>query len=188
MIKPADERRIYFARCIAANGADMGAIKIGCSWHFRERAASISAQVPFRCEVLTTCPGEMFEESALHMWLKADHIRGEFFHDRGEVRRFVELVRQTDAMPITIEPNRPPWPWVKKPGVLNFMAVHGLSLSDATKVSGALLKSYEVMMNSTKGPSRRFVAALTVAALRKGHVVDWQSDFLTVAPTQEAAA
>ncbi len=172
-------RSIYFAQCIAPNGMDMGAIKIGCSYGVGSRLSSISNQVPFACKRLATCPGEMFEESVLHAWLRHERIRGEFFHDGGETRRLVDLVAVTGKFPLAIDPMdlTRPLAWLQPSNVERFMDVHGLTLAEAAAFAGGKLRSYEIQIKAGV-PSRRFVAALVVAALKKGHRVNWDSDFL----------
>ena len=164
-------RMIYFGRCVAANGADMGAIKIGCSARVEERIAAISTQVPFTCEKLATCPGGWFAEEVLHMWLRADQIRGEFFHDRGETRRLTNLVAATGELPFMV-PDVPHWE-ISSVVALAFMAAHGITAATIAALTGGKVKSYEAMLATQVLPSRRVVAALTVAAIQKQQAVDW---------------
>lgn len=177
------DTRIYFARCIAANGADMGAIKIGCSCDVERRQSQVETLLPFSMETIATCPGDFFDEYLLHFWLRNDRISGEYFHDRGEVMRLAERATRTGKFPLDIEIRRPDdWTdWVKMSDAIQFMDQYGLTLADVAGESQSKLRTYDQHIKKDDVPNRRFVAALIVAALRKGNAVRWPSDFARAA-------
>jgi hypothetical protein len=181
-------QRVYFARCVAANGADMEAIKIGCSWGVTSRLKSIEANVPFDCQFLTDAPGDMFVESAVHMWFRGDRIAGEYFRSSPSLCAFIEEVRQSGEIPLRIRCRKEfDGPWITMDGVRAFMARHGLTVHDIVSVSGGKVVSCEMHMKQAERPNRRFAAALTVAALERGKRVRWPEDF-AVPRAQRAAA
>ncbi len=168
---------IYFAACKAPNGSDIGAIKVGCSANVKKRAKALSAGQPYTCTILATCPGSFLEEAVLHEWLRADQISGEFFHDTAEVRRLISSTRETSRMPVRIEAGTVPLRWIDQGGTANFMAAHGLTVDEAVKLTGRHVAFFMAGLRQ-KVPSRRLVASLAVAALKKGHAVNWEADFL----------
>lgn len=169
--------RVYFARCVAVNGADMEAVKIGCSWHVPHRLKSIEALVPFDCELIASVPGDMFLEYTVHMWFRADRIAGEYFRATPRVIDFIERAKATGKVPLRISVTGDDGPWLHMPAAIAFMNRHGLTVADVAAVSGSQVKSYQAHLEKAERPNRRFVAAMTVAALERGHRVFWPRDF-----------
>jgi hypothetical protein len=181
-------RQVYFARCIAANGADMGAIKIGCSYHPLDRVGAVSALQPYDCRVLASCPGTMLEESVAHLWLRDHRIAGEFFRDAPEVMAFVDEVaghgRFPERLAIGASEYLPNMTQAK-----NFMARHSVGVDEMQALTGATSSAYRDQIKLGKNPNRRFIAAMIVAALRRGHRVNWPQDLMAeTAPTEGQAA
>lgn len=170
---------VYFARCVAPNGADMGAIKIGCSHRLDSRITQLSAGEPFRCELLTKFQGTSFSEAAIHFLLRAHKIRGEYFHAEPPVMEMVNRVKRTGVNPLPIKERgeKAPYVWMKMPQVVSFMERHDISAADVADVTGAREKTYANHITKNPIPNRRFVAALTVAAIERGHEVEWPHSF-----------
>jgi hypothetical protein len=169
------DSQVYFARCLTANGADMGAIKIGCTYSLDVRLVAIGHSLPFHCEVITSCAGTMFEESAVHLWLADHRISGEYFHDAPEVLRFVAAVQEKRKLPLHLT-IRNEYPFPSMDEAFNFMARHGLAADDLSALTRTRTVTYQNMIARRDKPNRRFIAALMVAALKKGHHVDWRRD------------
>jgi hypothetical protein len=176
-------RQVYFARCIAANGADMGAIKIGCSYQPLDRVGAVSALQPYECKLLATCAGTMLEEAIAHLWLREHRIAGEFFHDTPEVMAFVDEVIRTGAFPVRFRIGASEYlPSMAE--ATAFMARHGLVVDEMQALTGATSTTYRDQIKLGKRPNRRFIAAMMVAALRRGHRINWPQD---VRPLDDAA-
>lgn len=167
---------IYFAQCVAPNGTDMGAVKVGWSKKPEQRVKDVPDSQPFNCELLAVCRGDLFEEAAFHAWLEADLIRGEYFYDRAEVRRLIGLCR-TGQFPLAIAENHLRSTWITMDGISNFMALHGLDVPALVKLAGGREAFYASRLKQ-RIPSRRLVGHMVVAALRKGRSVDPDADFL----------
>lgn len=181
-----EERRVYFARCIAANGVDMGAIKVGCSFYGVKRLHALSVNEPFDLELIGSFPGEMFEEAAMHCWLRKERIGGEYFHVGGEASRCAEIVAQTgrNPLPMSMEPpSGTAGKWITWDEVTAFMGRAGVTVEEVAEAAGSRLVSYRAHMKHSATPNRKFVAGLTVAAIRKGFEVRWEAPF----PTRRAA-
>lgn len=178
---------LYFAACIGPDGADLGAIKIGCSGDVKRRTDRLSAGQPYTCKLLACCPGAFLEEAVIHEWLHADQISGEFFHDGPAVQLLISRTRETSRMPLAVHSGSVPLRWIDQSGVANFIAAHGLTLSEAAALTGRRLDFFEAGVRQ-KTPPRRVVAALAVAAIRKGGTVDWTTDFLAHEPELQRAA
>ena len=168
---------IYFAECIAPDGKPIGAVKIGCSSNVKVRAQKLSAGQPYICNVLASCPGGFLEEAFLHEWLRTDRIDGEFFRDTAEVRRLAASTRETQRFPLPVVVGSVPLRWIDQSGVFNFLVAHDLPLEQAAELTGRDPVFFEAGSRQ-KVPQRRFVAALAVAAVRKGDTVDWSADFI----------
>jgi hypothetical protein len=178
---------VYFARCFTARGLDMSAIKIGCSYHLPDRLDALACNLPFDCRLITQCPGSLFEEAIAHLWLKSHRIAGEYFHDAPEVLDFVSEVERTGRFPLKLSvASEYPLPTMAE--ARNFMARHGLVVADLAAASGVQSPSgYAGMIKRDLKPNRRFIAAMVVAALRKGRRVHWRSDLRHVEQEQVAA-
>lgn len=177
---------VYFARCVAANGADMEAIKIGLSYDPPARIASVGSLLPFTCEFIGSTPGCLFAENFIHMWLREEAIGGEYFHARGETLRVADHVARTGELPPdmraiqiadetivdfrTVEPS-------------TFMHRHKITFEDTEKLAGVGADYHRKLIERKPKGNRRFLAALAVTAVRKGRSVYWPRDFQP--PTNE---
>lgn len=180
---------IYFAACITPGGTLLGAIKVGCAANPAKRAMQLSSGQPYTCDVLATCPGGFLEEAVLHEWLLSESISGEFFRDGPKVRALITSVRETSCFPLPLAhaPNVRLVTWFDKLGIAHFMDAHGLTHREAAKLTGRRLTFFQAG-EAAKKPPRRYVAALAVAAIRKGHSVSWEADFLAGPPPELARA
>lgn len=179
---------VYFAQCFAsANGADMGTIKVGCTRNVGGRMNWLKSGEPFEGKIIATCPGEFFEEAALHSWLKADCLRGEYYHDRGEVRRLADLTAATGRMPLPITRAEICHTWITMAQAEDFLRRHGLERDEVISLSGMYPATFDARIKQ-RVPSRSFVADLITAALRKGHSVDFERDFLGYSEAKARAA
>lgn len=187
MSMPTDGK-VYFAGCYAPDGYDMRVVKIGCAGDPEKRVKSVKVGQPFECRLLTWMPGDIFMEYFVHFWLRADHLTGEFFRWRGETARVIEHVRQFGTHPFPIR-------WTGPEGTFSsldlvaFMERNGISLDDVRKESRVACKGYETMLAKERCGNRRFLAALSVTAIRRGIPLNWPRDFQAAsrAPLQAAA-
>jgi hypothetical protein len=175
---------VYFARCFTTRGMDIGAIKIGSSHYVAHRLDAISTNQPYDCRLIGTCPGNMLEEYAAHLWLRPYRISGEYFHADPEVMDFVERACTSNQFPLPVHDANEYLPSAAE--ARNFLECHGLTLEDLAATSGSKVASYKTAFNNDTRPTRRMIAAMMVAALRKGHVIRWQAD-LSRPPLQVAA-
>lgn len=168
--------KVYFAKCFLTDGRDMDAVKIGCATYPEHRIKSVAANQPFRVELVTHMPGDMFMEHFLHMWLRGDRISGEFFHLRGETHRILQHVMQHGTHPFPIRWTAPEGTFATL-DVVQFMERHGISVDQVRTASGTRLRSYEAILKNERCGNRRFLAALAVTAVKRGVEIDWPNDF-----------
>lgn len=167
--------RVYFARCYTAKGADMGAIKVGCSYHVPNRLLAVECNQPFNLRLVGTCPGTLFEEAVAHLWLKSHRIGGEFFHDHPDVVSFMEEAITKQVFPLGISVAREHMPSAEE--AKYFMQRHGLTIADLAAATGVRsTMTYAPPFKRGVAPNRRIVAAMMVAALRKGQRINWPRD------------
>lgn len=179
------QSNIYFARCVAENGADMGAIKIGCSFNYGRRIKMVNAGLPFTCELLAHCPGDMLVENVIHFALRSHKIRGEFFRSDEPVMAMVSSVAKTGLPPFPDLPETVKFHVPNMDQAREFMRRHDLTIEQMAEITGVRAKSYEIHMQKSNAPNRRFVSALVVCAMEKGiRPFDWH-DFSS---TEKAAA
>lgn len=174
---------LYFAKCVAANGADMGAIKIGCSYRMTHRLADISRNEPFDLELIASCAGDMFQESAVHMWFREHRIGGEFFRDHPDVIEFAQEAQRLGRIPLPIS-EAEGW-WLTCDEVAAFLDRHKITHDDIAAVAGTRPASVGYALKKPQ-PNRRLVGAVCIAAIEKGAKVSW-SHFRVRKPIARAA-
>lgn len=170
-------QRVYFAKCIGPTGDPIGAYKIGCSYGWNFRTKQISAAMPFSLEVEATVQGGFVMETAIHLCLKEDCISGEYFHARGEVLEFVKRCATTGS-PFARINDAAGTDGMPDGSLEAFMKFHEVSLHDACSVLGVSVKDYEKKVAKGSFRSRKIVAAVALAAARRGQYVNWPSDAL----------
>lgn len=175
---------VYFAKCETVDGIDMGVVKIGLSHDPVQRMKMLGANEPFRCELICHTPGDMFLEYFCHMWLKAEHVAGEYFRHSEEVDRLVASVQSKGKLPFPIK-------FVGKEGffihldVAGYMDRNGITFRDIEKATGVNTQNYRKLLEKQSYGNRRFLAAVAVTAVKKGLTVHWARDFK---PANEARA
>lgn len=180
--------KVYFAGCYAPDGYDMKVVKIGCANDPAKRVQMVQTGQPFECRLLAQMPGDTFMEYFVHMWLRQDHISGEFFHHRDETRRLIDFVSERGRHPFPID-WRAPEGGFKTLDVVQFMGRHEITLRDVRKIAGVTCFGYDAMLKKDRCGNRRFLAALAVTAVRKGIRLRWPTDFRAPAiPVPEQAA
>lgn len=178
--------RVYFARAIAANGLDMGVIKIGSSTNPEQRVGAVGVQLPFHCELIASVPGDLFVERAVQMWHRADKVRGEFFHARGEVLATVAHAKATGCLPFPLTEGPGDWNF-RQLNLPLFMEQRGITFKDLAEYAGANANYYKKKLELDPTGNRHILASIVVAALRKGQSVSWPSDFSFNVQLAEAA-
>lgn len=174
MIKP--DSHVYFARCYNHAGVDMQTIKIGLSNDPDRRVASLGFELPFTFEMLCTTPGDMFLEYFVHMWLKGHKISREYFKDCEEIARIVDHVKRKGRLPFPIKR-------VGREGAFihlrptEYMDRKGITFTDIEYNTGIGGERYEKLLQTTPHGNRRFLAALSVTAVKMGHKIEWARDF-----------
>ncbi len=169
---------VYFARCIAANGMDMQAVKIGCSYGHLNRVASIGLLLPFHCELIGAIPGCMLTEDFIHMWLDAEKIGGEYFHARGETLRVVEHVRLFGSLPSDMRGYQSATDIdTIAADIAGFMRRNRITFEDTERLAGVRANYHRRLIEREPHGNRRFIAALAVTAVRKGLAISWPDHF-----------
>jgi hypothetical protein len=175
MSAPIDGK-VYFAGCYAPDGYDMRVVKIGCAGDPAQRVQSVQTGQPFDCRLLTQMPGDMFMEYFIHMWLRSDHISGEYFHHRGKTADLIRHVISHGTHPFSISWTAPDG-WFRTLDLVQFMDRHAISLKDIRKAAGVTCAGYETLLKKERCGNRRFLAALAVTAVRRGIRLNWPADF-----------
>lgn len=167
-------RKVYFARCIGPTGQPIGAYKIGCSYGWNDRIKTAAACLPFTLEVAAVVPGSMFMEAAVHLYLKAHRIAGEYFHANEVVEEFVARAAETgEAFNYIFDAGSD---YANERAADIFLRYHGVSLSEACLRAGIPLKRYEKLKNI--GKSRRLLAGAALVAAEQGKYVHWHEDIV----------
>lgn len=179
--------RVYFAKTIAANGMDMGVIKIGSSADPEQRMAGVGTQMPFHCELIATVPGELFVERAVQIWLRADKVRGEFFHARGEVLATMEYSKATGRLPFPLIETDGGAGMFRQLNLPRFMEQRGISFDHMALHTGCDARYYAKLLAKDPSGNRHVLAALSVTAIRMGQTVSWPRDFTFDTPLARAA-
>jgi hypothetical protein len=110
------EMSIYFAR-------SEDHIKIGFSVSTEDRLASLATSNPNKLELLAVVPGSMAFERAIHSWLFAYHVRGEWFRDCPQVRQAIEEIKERGHAALGfIEPELPPLPEPRSEVEIEYLA------------------------------------------------------------------
>jgi hypothetical protein len=168
--------KVYFGKCFSLDGYDLKVVKIGCAGNPEQRVRQVQTGQPFRVELAAFMPGDMFLEFFIHMWLREEAVSGEFFRLGSETARLLDHVKETGTHPFPIIWSEPEG-WFKTLDVVQFMGRHDITLSEVRKLSGATCKAYDVLLKKERCGNRRFLAALAVAAVKKGIQIDWPKDF-----------
>ncbi len=71
-----------------------GPIKIGYAQCPIQRLSNLRTSSAYELELLGVLPGEKFLEQEVHNRFRKDSIRGEWFKDSVELRKFIELVSE----------------------------------------------------------------------------------------------
>lgn len=184
MILP--KSRVYFARCLTWSGQDMMAIKVGLAIDPVKRAKSVCSQQPYECELVATVPGDSFIEHFVQMWLRAYHLGGEYFRAEGETIRLMDHAREHGELPLPVS-ERQLGVKFSELDVSGFMARNHLTFRDVEALSGTARGHYQKRFERTGYMNRRMLAALAVAAVKRGVSVQWPLDFIPEKPMQKAA-
>jgi hypothetical protein len=171
-----DKSDLYFASCTTVDGIDLGVIKIGLSHKPLKRMRELTVNEPFVCELICTTPGDIFLEYFCHMWLDSDRVAGEYFKKSPEMERMIASIQQTGKLPFPIEFTSEEGTFIHL-DVTRFMRVKGISFRDVEDMTGLNAFYYKKMVEERKHGSRRFLAALAVTAVKKGHKILWARDF-----------
>lgn len=174
---------VYFAKCVALDGYDLKATKIGLSHDPEKRIPQVAAGQPFKCELIASVPGNLYLEYFLQIWLRGECLGGEFFYGE-ETTRITEYARKYGRTPFRVKEGREDI-YFSKIDCLDYMARHGITFKDISKHSGVYAERYNDLLKREPWGNRRFLAALSVTAVKKGIPVKWPHDFL---PREEKAA
>jgi hypothetical protein len=167
-------RKVYFARCIGPTGVPMGAYKIGCSYGWNDRIKTVTANLPFTLEVAAVVPGSMFMEAAVHLYLKAHRIAGEYFYANEAVERFVQRAAERgEAFNYIFDLGSD---YSNDGTVEAFLHYHGVSLKEACLRAGTDPKRFEAM--KVVGKNRRVLVGAALVAAERGQVVHWPDNVI----------
>lgn len=169
-------QRVYFARCIGPRGDPIGAYKIGCSHGMDMRVRQLTANMPFTAELVASVPGSYVLEAICHLSLKADHIRGEYFHASERLERIVDYAAREGVAFSYI--NDLGTREVPDGALQAFMRYHDVSVEDFCEVLGGSPKQYEKQLAKPRYNPRKTVAAVAIAASRRLQYVNWPNDAL----------
>lgn len=179
---------VYFAKCVTADGVDMNAVKIGCSYGFSERLSALEANMPFNCEFLCSLPGTFFLERFMHFWLRNDRIGGEYFRFCPELKKIVSSIKTTGSLPFSLTLADPKFDDIQAIDCVSFMQERGISFRDISKHTGVIAARYRTVLNKDPSGNRRLASALAVTAVRKGQSVKWPHDLLSKLPHRKGEA
>lgn len=177
---------VYFAECETIAGVNMGVFKIGVAHNPESRVKSVTANEPFFCNLVCFTPGDMFLEYFCHMWLKADHVAGEYYRDSEELQRIIRSIKDTGSLPFPIKLVEPEGMFIHL-DVVSYMDRNGISFRDIEKATGLSSQHYKKMLEKQPCGNRRFLAAVAVTAVRRGITVHWARDFKPAEETKVAA-
>lgn len=178
---------VYFADCETVDGIDMGVVKVGLSHKPEERVRMVTTTEPFICKLVCHTPGDMFLEYFCHMWLNNDHVAGEYFRRSDEVKRLIASIKDTGSLPFPIEFVEPEGFFIHL-DVAGYMDRNGISFRDVEKATGITTQHYRKILAKKKCGNRRLLAAVSVAAVKKGLTVHWARDFKPVEENVREAA
>lgn len=81
---------VYFIKPVGMAGP----IKIGCSWHTRERLKTLSTWSPFPLEIIVIIPGSYKLEKNIHACFADLHSHREWFHAGDRLLKAIDLLKQ----------------------------------------------------------------------------------------------
>lgn len=93
---------VYFIKPVGMAGP----IKIGCSWHTRERLKTLSTWSPFPLEIIVTIPGSYKLEKNIHACFADLHSHREWFHAGDRLLKAIELLKQDTPIERAIDLNK----------------------------------------------------------------------------------
>jgi len=169
---------VYFAKCLTIDGADMNAIKVGLSSDLPTRIAALASNQPYFCELISAVPGDMFLEHFTHMWLREFNISGEYFRAVKEVVDLAHFARDKGKLPFPVKfVSKNDWSFRESIDCVSYMERKGISFADIGECVGIETAHYKKLLEREPWGNRRFLAALSVTAVKKGHSVVWVRDF-----------
>lgn len=89
-LEPTDHAGVYVVRV-----ADF--VKIGSTSNIEQRVADIQTCSPFKVELMAVLSQDKSHERLFHRMFEKHHVRGEWFHLRGEVIDAILISRRYDS-------------------------------------------------------------------------------------------
>jgi hypothetical protein len=93
--------QVYFIKPIGMDGP----IKIGCSWHPRERLKTLMSWSPYPLEIITTIPGGYQLERNIHECFSDLHLHREWFTAKPRLVAAIEKIKNGSPVEQSIDLN-----------------------------------------------------------------------------------
>lgn len=169
---------VYFATCWLPNGVDTGMIKVGVSVDTESRLPGLGTGNPLDHRLFGEVPGDYFSECLAHLILRPFKVRGEYFWFTPDCRAVVEQMISQECVHASVADGGEPRFCVAMMDVRSGMRRLRVSLDELAVSYGRRTSVFKTLQDNKPVFSRPLMAAVVLAAVKKGRRVVMPDDFL----------